>query len=161
MSKISLTDRQEMVAGIRQAAEQGGNRLPSLQERLSSVGMRMKAIEGDGNCQFRSLAFNLFGGQAHHAVIRQAAVAHLKKHRDFFGALFENNADFKAYLREMARNHTWGDELTLRAVVDAYACEAHVITSEPANWYLVYQPESKDEIDCKVAVCPKGLPLPQ
>merc|ERR1712039_87522 len=130
-------------------------------ERLQSVGMRMKTCEGDGNCQFRSLAFNLFGGQNHHAVVRQAAVAYLKKRKDLFGVLFEDASEFKSYVKDMAQNHTWGDELTLRAVVDAYGCEAHVITSEPANWYLVYQPEEPGSLDKKVAVCPKGLPLPQ
>ena len=45
----------------------------------------------------------------------------------------------------MARDMTWGDELTLRAVVEAYGCKARVVTSEPANWYLVYAPESGDD----------------
>merc|ERR1712151_33748 len=83
MSKLPSADRGRMVAGIKAAAE-GENRLHGLKERLQSVGMRMKTCEGDGNCQFRSLAFNLFGAQSHHAVVRQAAVAYLKKKKDFF-----------------------------------------------------------------------------
>ena len=35
----------------------------------------------------------------------------------------------------MSRNKTWGDELTIRAVADAYNVNVHVITSENENWY--------------------------
>jgi len=133
----------------------------SLGRRLKRLGMESKRMEGDGNCQFRSIAFNLFGSQEHHAVSRKAAVAHMKKHSDFFSMFFDGPADFKAYLRDMARSRTWGDELTLRAVVEAYGCVMHVITSEPANWYLVYKPESTGDRDPTVARSPKGRVLPR
>jgi hypothetical protein len=58
----------------------------------------------------------------------------------------------------MARNRTWGDELTLRAIVEAYSCEAHVVTSEPANWYLAYSPENPNEPqDPAIATCPSNV----
>ena len=45
-------------------------------------------------------------------------------------------------MKRMARDRTWGDELTLRAAVEAFGCVAHVVTSEAQNWYLVYTPEA-------------------
>lgn len=117
----------------------------------------MLEMAGDGNCQFRSLAFNLFGSQSYHAVVRKAAVEHMRKHADFFELFFDG--EFDDYLKGMAINRTWGDELTLRAIVEAYGCVAHVLTSEPSNWYLVYHPEST-EIDDNIATAPKGLSLP-
>jgi len=118
-------------------------------------------LTGDGNCQFRAVAFNLFGAQVHHGAVRQAAVAHMKKCADFFSIYFDGEDEFSSYLRTMSRNRTWGDELTLRAIVEAYMCEAHVVTSEPANWYLAYSPENPDEPqDPDVARCPKGHSLP-
>ena len=41
-----------------------------------------------------------------------------------------------------------------------YGCEAHVVTSEPANWYLAYHPESHEPIDPAVARVPRGAALP-
>lgn len=161
ISSLRPSVRQAMVSNIRDMHESGEGHSRDLDGRLKAFGMQMKEMEGDGNCQFRTLAFNLFGEQAHHAVTRKAAIAHMKKHHDFFSVLFESADEFKEYLRDMARNRTWGDELTLRAVVEAYGCEAHVITSEPANWYLVYQPESAGRPDPKVAACPKGLQPPK
>eukprot|EP00964_Phaeocystis_antarctica_P155657 scaffold124921_cov59-Phaeocystis_antarctica.AAC.5 len=61
----------------------------------------------------------------------------MRKNADFFGMYFEDGTEFTAYLRDMARSRTWGDELTLRAAVEAYGCSAHVLTTTPANWYLV------------------------
>merc|ERR1712217_148086 len=88
----------------------------------------------------------------------RSAVEHMKRNSDFFHVFFEHEKEFQEYLSKMKRNRTWGDELTLRAAVEAYGCVAHVITSEPSNWYLVYQPEC--ERDPKVAQRPKGTQLP-
>mmetsp|Transcript_65811 Transcript_65811/g.174487 ORF Transcript_65811/g.174487 Transcript_65811/m.174487 type:complete len:242 (-) Transcript_65811:75-800(-) len=146
ISKITSTSKKSDTSG--------------LDDRLETFGMKAVSMEGDGNCQFRSMAFNLFGSQEHHAISRKAAVAHMQKHEDFFGTFFENEDEFRSYLQEMATPRTWGDELTLRAVVEAYACVAHVLTSEQENWYLVYQPEEQTP-DPAVAFVPKGHRLPR
>jgi len=163
MSKLPSDARSKMIDTIKKVADDRTEHKLGLESRLSSFGMSTKEMDGDGNCQFRSFAFNLFGEQNHHAVTRKAAITHMEKHKDFFAMFFESPGEFKKYLRDMARPKTWGDELTLRAVVEAYGCEAHVVTSEPANWYLVYQPESQDQdrADPKVALCPKGCEPPK
>ncbi|CAE7667964.1 OTU11 [Symbiodinium pilosum] len=137
LSRMGTMKRDQMIKEVTAAAPQQGLKGASLETRLATFGMQMLEMEGDGNCQFRSMAFNLFGKQDYHASPRQAAVRHMKKHSDFFGVFFETAAEFSRYLQNMARNGTWGDELTLRAVVEAYGCIAHVVTSEPANWHLV------------------------
>ena len=116
----------------------------ALDERLTRLNLAQHTMQGDGNCQFRALAFNLFGTQSHHLVIRRSAVEHMTRHVDYFKVFFEDEDEFKNYLRGMSRDRTWGDELTLRAVVEAYGCVAHVLTSEEDNWYLVYSPETPD-----------------
>mmetsp|Transcript_55216 Transcript_55216/g.103510 ORF Transcript_55216/g.103510 Transcript_55216/m.103510 type:complete len:289 (+) Transcript_55216:25-891(+) len=162
LSRMGTMKRDQLIKEVTAAAPQQGLRGASLETRLATFGMQMIEMEGDGNCQFRSMAFNLFGKQAHHESPRQAAVRHMKKHADFFGVFFETQAEFSRYLQNMARNGTWGDELTLRAVVEAYGCIAHVITSEPANWHLVYEPETETTVpDLDVAVCPSGMGLPK
>jgi len=160
MSRVGTAAMSTMVGNVQQASEEGDPGGTDLSSRLKSFGMRQRVMEGDGNCQFRSFAFNLFGAEKYHAVARKAAVEHLKRHEDFFGVYFEDKKEFNKYLREMRRDRTWGDELTLRAVVEAYGCEGHVITSEPANWYLVYQPDSDVKADPKFALAPKGAQRP-
>merc|ERR1712151_1085940 len=126
----------------------------------TSFGLTAVKMKGDGNCQFRALAFNLFRSQAYHATVRKAAIEHMRQHSDFFGTLFETGAEFEKYLASMAKDRTWGDELTLRAVVEAYRCVAHLVTSEAANWYLVYQPDPKSDKNATKPECPKGTLIP-
>jgi len=165
MSNMPSEELAQMVGEIKKSSndlsrDNRGKDRHGLEGRLDDFGMCMKEMKSDGNCQFRSLAFNLFGDQDYHAVMRKAAVAHMRKHANFFGNLFEDAAEFNAYLHDMARARTWGDELTLRAVIEAYNCEAHVITNEPANWYLVYQSETST-IDPTVAACPPKTSMPR
>ena len=143
MSRMTTMSRRQIVEGIQAASDTNGGQLSELGGRLDSLGLSSLEMEGDGNCQFRALADQLFGHQKHHALTRQAAVEQMRKNADFFGMYFEDGTEFTAYLRDMARSRTWGDELTLRAAVEAYGCCAHVLTTTPANWYLVYQPEGE------------------
>eukprot|EP00629_Pelagomonadales_sp_RCC1024_P003837 CAMPEP_0119273302 /NCGR_PEP_ID=MMETSP1329-20130426/9986_1 /TAXON_ID=114041 /ORGANISM="Genus nov. species nov., Strain RCC1024" /LENGTH=259 /DNA_ID=CAMNT_0007273491 /DNA_START=119 /DNA_END=895 /DNA_ORIENTATION=- len=138
MSQMSSSTRSMLVGRMKKASSE--KRADTLDGRLQKLGLARHEMEGDGNCQFRSFAFGLYGSQEHHKAVREACVAHMKAHEDFFGVFFEEG-EFRKYLKGMARNKTWGDELTLRAVVEAYGCVAHVVSSEAANWYLVYEPE--------------------
>ncbi|KAL1500488.1 hypothetical protein AB1Y20_013145 [Prymnesium parvum] len=158
MSRVGSTMRNQIVQSLGDASKLAP--VGDLSKRLDALGMQMQEMEGDGNCQFRAVAFNLFESQSHHTVVRQTACAHMQKNSDFFGIFFDGESEFNKYLCDMRRNRTWGDELTLRAIVEAYCCEAHVITSESANWYLVYSPETT-EIDEATVACPKGWNPPR
>ena len=211
MSRLGTAARGMLVQNIETQSKSPTMKRPanagkaaSLNVQLASLGLASVEMEGDGNCQFRALADQLFGSQQHHAVVRAAAVAHMKAADDYFGmctyrpiddalartrairyssscagtatttgtgaqpnprcsahvlprlpprAVFETPQEFSCYLRDMTRSRTWGDELTLRAAVEAFGCVAHVVTSEEHNWYLVYTPESPppDDVTALVA----------
>jgi hypothetical protein len=44
-----------------------------VQRRLAKLQLDMHVVRGDGNCQFRSVSFNLFGSQDYHLVVRKKA----------------------------------------------------------------------------------------
>lgn len=161
ISRVPTPARNEMIRHLEKQAASGSSNGDTLDERLDSLSMETAEMLSDGNCQFRALAFNLFGSQEHHAVVRAAVCAHMRKHADFYSHFFDGRAEFKAYLDEMGRQSSWGDELTLRAAVEAYKCIAHVITSEAANWYLVYESEQQEPADPDIAMCPKEVPRPK
>jgi len=161
MSTLQTSIVDDITGEMERAAKIRGVEDVSLEERLDSFGMQIYQMESDGNCQFRSLAFNLFGSQNHHAITRKSIVAHMKKHKDFFSMFFDGPSEFETFIEEMALDRTWGDELTLRAAVEVYGCVAHVITSEAANWYLTYEPEMREKsVDLEIAECPEGMCLP-
>ena len=134
--------RGEIVRGLEESASSesdiGVGTSASIVKRLHQLGLDSVEMAGDGNCQFRAIADNLFGSQSHHAVVREAATRHMKKHASFFGIYFEAAHEFHAYLRDMGRSRTWGDELTLRAIVDGFGVVAHLITSDAEHWHSVY-----------------------
>eukprot|EP00884_Botryococcus_braunii_P020391 jgi/Botrbrau1/7035/Bobra.0165s0058.1 len=65
----------------------------------------------------------------------------MRSHREEFEPFLDEQ--FDRYLREMSRNGTWGDELTLRAISDGYGVVVNVITSEQHNWFMRYYPTDK------------------
>ena len=138
-----------MIARVQTASNKERSQVPSssgatgLDLRLHSLGLTQALMEGDGACQFRSLADQILGSQTHHGLVRAAVVRHIRAHADFFGLFFDSPHELQKYIQNMACPRTWGDELTLRAAVEVYQCVAHVITSEAANWYLVYRPDAE------------------
>mmetsp|Transcript_11634 Transcript_11634/g.23584 ORF Transcript_11634/g.23584 Transcript_11634/m.23584 type:complete len:155 (-) Transcript_11634:63-527(-) len=106
-------------------------------------------IADDGNCLFRACAAQLYRGcasdGAHHPLVRHRAVAELRRRSDRYSGFFSSEDEFLAYLSEMSALRTWGDELVLRAIADAYDVTLHVVTSSEENWYLVYSPEPDEE----------------
>ena len=105
MSRMTTLNRRQIVEGIQAASDKGlVGRESGLGLRLDALGLSSLEMEGDGNCQFRALADQLFGHQKHHAIVRQAAVEQMRRNAEFFGMYFEDSAEFTAYLRDMARS---------------------------------------------------------
>ena len=95
----------------------------------------------DGNCQFRAFSVELFGTENHHQQIRTVAVAWLAEHRATYSGFVGEENDWQKYLTRMLAPGTWGDELTLRAVSEAYGVAVHVVTSERDYFNIVYEPK--------------------
>ena len=115
----------------------------ALDVRLDECSMARVKMEGDGNCQFRALAWNVYKDAEQYSVVRRLATEHIEKRRGEFEIYFDSPQAFDKWLREMKRDRTWGDELTLRAACDVLGMKIHVVQSTAANWYLVYEPEVK------------------
>ncbi|CAI5945338.1 unnamed protein product, partial [Closterium sp. NIES-65] len=120
-------------------------RLPSLRESLSShqtlterlavYGLRELPMVGDGNCQFRALADQLFRNANRHAAVRQAVVQQMRAHSERYSPYVPDS--FSRYLRHMARNGEWGDHITLQAAADKYGAKINLITSYPGDQFLI------------------------
>ncbi|KAH7679149.1 Ubiquitinyl hydrolase 1 protein [Dioscorea alata] len=87
-----------------------------LLERLTTYGLAEMQVEGDGNCQFRALADQLFRNPDYHKHVRKAVVKQLKHFRKFYESYVP--MDYKTYLKNMKRTGEWGDHVTLQAAAD-------------------------------------------
>ena len=63
--------------------------------------------------QFRSVAYNLYGAEDYHPLVRRKVIAHMRLHASEYEPFLGEAADWMRYLNEMANPCTWGDELTL------------------------------------------------
>lgn len=109
-----------------------------LDNRLRLYGLKEKKVRGDGNCQFRALADQLFRDQERHAEIRSAVVSQLRRERETYEVFVPENYD--SYVGEMSRETTWGDHITLQAAADAYGVGMCVISSYKDNFVIEIQP---------------------
>eukprot|EP00054_Salpingoeca_dolichothecata_P039205 m.278903 g.278903 ORF g.278903 m.278903 type:complete len:150 (+) comp98201_c0_seq1:151-600(+) len=125
-----MTREQRIIAGMGR-----------LQARLLSMNLRTVPMDDDGNCQFRAFSHQLYGTPDCHMHVRQKACDHIESNPDIFGIYFTSIAEFAIYVGNMRQEMTWGDELTLKAVTDAFGVIVNVITSHKSNWYLQYKPE--------------------
>eukprot|EP00803_Ostreobium_quekettii_P000484 evm.model.scf_519EXC.8 EVM.evm.TU.scf_519EXC.8 scf_519EXC:49788-52072(-) len=105
-----------------------------LSERLSMYGLVEKQMEMDGNCQFRSLSDQLYRTPAYHDEVREFVVCHIKDHPQEFKDFVPD--DFEDYCRNMAKDGTWGDHITLKAAADFYGVELLLLTSYPYSSVL-------------------------
>jgi hypothetical protein len=49
-----------------------------LHQRLERLNLDVVTMEGDGNCQFRTLAQQLFDTQDHHHRVRKTVIRHMR-----------------------------------------------------------------------------------
>ena len=98
-----------------------------LHERLRLYGLREKTISGDGNCQFRALADQLWRDPARHAEVRARVMQQLRGDGESYEVFVTES--WEGYLARMGTLGTWGDHLTLQAAADAYNVKLCLLTS--------------------------------
>lgn len=107
--------------------------------RLSDYGLRAREIAGDGACQFRAVADQLFGDQELHGSVRERALAQLRSYKTKYEG-FAVGESFEEYLNRMAEPATWGDNLSLQAIADVFDVEACLVTSFLERSFICISP---------------------
>ncbi|KAJ6408489.1 OTU DOMAIN CONTAINING PROTEIN [Salix purpurea] len=78
-----------------------------LSERLATYGLEELQIEGDGNCQFRALADQLFRSPDYHKHVRKQIVKQLKHFRKSYEGYVPMK--YRSYLKKMKKLDFYGD----------------------------------------------------
>lgn len=106
---------------------------------LSDYGLVARDITGDGACQFRAVADQIYKDQELHGEVRARAVQRLRAHPHLYSA-FAVGESFEAYVTRMAEPRTWGDNLSLQAIADVYAIRVCILSSFPQRRFLHIDP---------------------
>mmetsp|Transcript_18401 Transcript_18401/g.23941 ORF Transcript_18401/g.23941 Transcript_18401/m.23941 type:complete len:428 (-) Transcript_18401:2669-3952(-) len=140
-----------------------------LEARLANYGRKIYQVKGDGACQFRAIAHQLFDHSKHHAIVRDRALRYLHEHPPLFHdceiyvsprlpfGTGKNHAvsvvsvgeDFSKYCKIMAQDSAWGDATTLQAIASVFRVRILLLTSHSANFEIVVEP---DPTHCEAAV---------
>lgn len=113
-----------------------------LVERLRDFGLQEFEVLGDGNCQYRALAHQLFSGVEHHADVRRTVCRQLARAADRYRGFVatDDDLDYEAFVARMACDGEWGDHVTLQAAADAYGTRICLVTSYEDRGILRVEP---------------------
>lgn len=109
-----------------------------LSQRLKQYGLCERTVKGDGNCQFRAVADQLYRTPHAHFGLRKAVVHRLRKRPELYSEYVPD--DFPTYCRQMEKDGTWGDHVTLQAVSDLFGVKVYVLTSFPGSEFIEISP---------------------
>ncbi|XP_038899327.1 OVARIAN TUMOR DOMAIN-containing deubiquitinating enzyme 11 isoform X1 [Benincasa hispida] len=113
-----------------------------LSGRLVTYGLAELQMEGDGNCQFRALADQLFRNPDYHKHVRKAVIKQLKKFRKLYEGYVPMK--YKTYLKKMKKSGEWGDHVTLQAAADRFAAKICLVTSFRDTCYIEILPKDNN-----------------
>lgn len=88
--------------------------------QLGKIGCRVKEIEGDGNCLFRSLSDQITGDPEGHWDMRCKICDFIEEEREDFEPFMEDDEDFDDYLERMRADGEWGGNQELCAAARLY-----------------------------------------
>ena len=138
-----VNDNSTLNRVLRESARQSPER-QLLRRRLDGLGLRENEVDGDGNCQFRAIADQLYGSPERYAEVRANIVEHLRSNSSRYSAFVPESYD--AYIEIMGLDGNWGDHLTLQAASNVYGLEIRVYTSYDENWERVIRPTDDGNI---------------
>lgn len=114
----------------------------TLADQLKALGFTPKPIEGDGNCQFRAVADQLYGDQERYPEIRELAVGWLTRNKgnpphpslsDEFALRNFLDTDVFPTWDHLVKYHSidknWGDHLTLIAIANQLQISISIYSS--------------------------------
>ncbi|KAG5397949.1 hypothetical protein IGI04_019763, partial [Brassica rapa subsp. trilocularis] len=115
-----------------------------LSVRLATYGLAELQMEGDGNCQFRALADQLFRNPDYHKHVRKHIVKQLKKQRKLYEGYVPMK--YRHYTRKMKKPGEWGDHVTLQAAADRFEAKICLVTSFREQSYIEILPHNKNPL---------------
>mmetsp|Transcript_8068 Transcript_8068/g.10706 ORF Transcript_8068/g.10706 Transcript_8068/m.10706 type:complete len:624 (+) Transcript_8068:104-1975(+) len=101
---------------------------------LNRHGLRLHAVEGDGNCLFRSVSHQVYGDDRHHVLVREKCMDYMMEEADYFEPYVEGGMDeYLRYIEIKRRNGIWGDDPEVQAMCELYDRPAEIWAYDPNN----------------------------
>lgn len=141
-------------------------------DALAQHGLRIRPIDGDGNCLFRSVSHQVYGDDRHHATVRATCMDYMESEKEYFEPYVVGDmAAFERYLSYKRRTGVWGDDPELQAMCELYDRPAEVYAYDATHGFrklrtfhessgvsrsrppIRYEPISVGAVLCSSCVC--------
>lgn len=94
---------------------------------LSSKGLHLFPVAGDGNCLFRSVAHQIYGDDALHDLVREKCMDYMEVNSAFFAMFVEGGIEnFHRYIAMKRQLTCWGDDPEIQAICEIYGRPAEI-----------------------------------
>ena len=81
-------------------------RAPTFAEFLRGKGLTEKAVKGDGNCFYRSVAELVYGDEGQYSRVRKEVMDHMQKNEDKYRPVV---GDVKEFITKNRQDRVWAD----------------------------------------------------
>jgi OTU domain-containing protein 5 len=121
-------------------------------ESLKSRGLEIQKQEGDGNCLFRAVSYQVYGDSNMHMDVRQQCLDHISKDKEHFSQFVEGE-EFSAYIERKRQEGVHGNNPEIQAISELFNRPVEVFTpatgAKPIN---IFQSEYKTS-DVPIRLC--------
>ena len=110
--------------------------------------MRIEEQDTDGNCLFRSVAYQVYGEENMYHFMRQKCMDYIIVCRDYFKDFIDRDIDgnIEEYCLRKRADKVWGDDIEIEALSEIYGrpIEIYAYSSQPMRTFHE-QPEEGEE----------------
>lgn len=114
---------------------QGNDELTTYYTALGRLGYSVITQKGDGNCLFRSISHQIYGTPDNHLIVRHKyrffvfnflfrCLEYMVQRKAWYSLFIAQ--DFDEYIREKAKDGTWGDDPEIQACCELYTRPAEI-----------------------------------
>eukprot|EP00891_Asterochloris_glomerata_P003021 jgi/Astpho2/3021/Aster-03330 len=108
----------------------------SLPVELAALELRIKHVQGDGNCFFRSVADQLQGNSGDYKQLRQRAVDYMEEQEADFAPFIEDDGQFAKHCKFMRQDGTWAGQHELVAVARMLPADLRIYQAGQPSWTI-------------------------
>lgn len=135
--QLPVPAREQHALGRKRLLQEQNPRFAHYREALAA-GERLEihAVQGDGNCLFRAVSHQVYGDEAHHALVRARCMDYMESEKEYFEPYVVGDmAAFERYLAHKRRPGVWGDDPELQALCELYDRPADVFAYDAGRGY--------------------------
>ena len=97
------------------------NQEKTFKHELMKINLKIKEIEGDGNCLYRALADQIYGEDSNYEILKAKCMDYLELEKEFFSQFIEGGKEkFDEYINMKRMKGVWGDDIEIQAASEIY-----------------------------------------